>query len=182
MCIRDRSTGGEPTDHARSQMPKVVKPRKRVQRLANAAAQSVGLQYGVAEEASEQKKDAVLSRGQKRRQEKRERVMRKFTMKHPKDQDGEEFGYFGALASSIDDVEAAMKPSTKPTVMTKKKKTTMLQAEMVQFSSVLSHPSFQANPLDTLQLHLQSVVSARNVQRQEDKGKGSKGKSQAKAQ
>lgn len=48
-----------------------------------------------------------------------------FTMKHPKDQDGEAFGYMGALASSIEDV-ASTKQQVKPAVMTQKKKTQLL--------------------------------------------------------
>merc|ERR1711865_302652 len=152
------------------EMPKVAKARKSKQRLATAAASSVGLSTGadLTSEAKKAEDDSKLSRGQRKRQEKRMRVLQKLTMTKPVDEDPDALGQYGALAASINDV-AASKHGAKPAVMTKKKKNILIQQECTQFGNVLSHPSFQDNPLATLQTHLQSVIGGRKARQEKER-------------
>merc|ERR1711865_658645 len=155
------------------EMPKVAKARKSKQRLATAAASSVGLSTGadLTSEAKKAEDDSKLSRGQRKRQEKRMRVLQKLTMTKPVDEDPDALGQYGALAASIDDVAASKHGASKPAGMTKKKKNKLIQQECTQFGNVLSPPSFQDNPLATLQAHLQAVADVRKARQEKEKDK-----------
>merc|ERR1712086_222018 len=74
-------------------------------------------------------------------------------------------------SASIDDVAASRGGASKPAVMTKKKKNKLIQQECTQFGNVLSHPSFQDNPLATLQAHLQAVADVRKARQEKEKEK-----------
>ena len=69
-------------------------------------------------------------------------------------------------AGAIDDVSAAQKTefkkAAKPQKITKKNKQAVMMAEMAQFQQVLSHKGFVADPLSTINSHLETTVKIRN--------------------
>jgi len=76
-------------------------------------------------------------------------------------------GNIAALAGAIEDVSAAQlkgmkKAAAKPKKMTKKNKALVMAAEMQQFQNVLQHQGFQADPLATINSHLETTVKIRN--------------------
>ena len=44
--------------------------------------------------------------------------------------------------------------------MTKKNRQRITNVEIAQFQAVLKHPAFQANPLGTIQDHLENTIKA----------------------
>ncbi|RHY33537.1 hypothetical protein DYB32_002055 [Aphanomyces invadans] len=135
----------------------------------------------------EDKEDAAisaLSRGQRKRQKRRDAFNKKMGMversilQKKKEAKKESDGMFGDLddlqqslfsetMSSTTATDAAPKA---PTKLTGKQKKRLAIHELGHLKAVHSHPSFQANPFAAIQMHLQNtVVAAQAVSNPNDK-------------
>jgi Ribosome biogenesis protein SLX9 len=109
-----------------------------------------------------------LSRGQRKRQQKREQYLRREQLVlsclklKPKSSHFDGMNEMKqALLTSLDDKPAAAKPPPPRNLLRSQKSRQVLMAkEIAQLGLVLQHPAFQANPWDTLQQHLTNSTAA----------------------
>lgn len=127
-------------------------------------------------------KNGSLSRGQRKRQAKREQYLRKEKMimsslqLQKEDEQKKRIDGLDALKEAL--METATKGSegeqataanrkAAPTITTNKAKQEILSSELNHMSLVLQHPSFQANPFEALQEHLRNSLAKQGKEQQE---------------
>eukprot|EP00747_Dinoflagellata_sp_TGD_P031007 gnl/TRDRNA2_/TRDRNA2_135010_c0_seq1.p1 gnl/TRDRNA2_/TRDRNA2_135010_c0~~gnl/TRDRNA2_/TRDRNA2_135010_c0_seq1.p1 ORF type:complete len:228 (-),score=78.30 gnl/TRDRNA2_/TRDRNA2_135010_c0_seq1:143-826(-) len=152
-------------------MPKVRRERTKYHDLAPPLVPPPrDAEDGDAEEDDDEEAEgeAKLSRGQKKRRERRESFMKKFEFvnyvqkQEQAKRDGIGLGDLGVLADGIDEV--AREPETsRPTASTKrpqgrKGKKEADEREMAQYQQVLNFGAFQKDPLGTLEQHLRNSL------------------------
>mmetsp|Transcript_12466 Transcript_12466/g.24728 ORF Transcript_12466/g.24728 Transcript_12466/m.24728 type:complete len:171 (+) Transcript_12466:57-569(+) len=110
----------------------------------------------------------ALSRGQRKRLAKKVAAERKKTLageglKTNLKLKAGTLGDLESLSRSLAAAESSSKSQEKAAPnrvmkMTKKNRKRVLVAEVANFQAVLSHPAFQANPMSTIQSHLQNSI------------------------
>ena len=124
-----------------------------------------------------------LSRGQRKRQAKREQYLKKEKMilsslqlkkedEQKKRIDGldalkEALMETAAKSSAGTDKSTESKTKPAPTVTSNKAKQQILSSELNHMSLVLQHPSFQSNPFEALQEHLRNSLAKQGKEQQE---------------
>eukprot|EP00743_Colponemidia_sp_Colp-15_P005883 GILK01006324.1.p1 GENE.GILK01006324.1~~GILK01006324.1.p1 ORF type:complete len:169 (-),score=32.43 GILK01006324.1:615-1121(-) len=117
-----------------------------------------------------------LTRGQRRRRERRDRFLKKLdfasyvqnmqqqsTLKKTK----KPLGDLSSLTTSLSDLNAEFEKAKQekqkklqPKGLSQKRKQHILLREVQQFQSVLSHPVFQSNPFGAIREHLNNTLQA----------------------
>ncbi|OQR96103.1 hypothetical protein ACHHYP_17001 [Achlya hypogyna] len=119
--------------------------------------------------------EAHLSRGQRKRQKRRDAFLKKMGMVQRTVAEKEKAakkttdGMFGDLeelqkslfSAEVAPVEAEVAPKT-VSKMTGKQKKRMAMQELGHLKAVQTHPAFQSNPFAAIQMHLQNTVVREN--------------------
>jgi hypothetical protein len=165
-------------------MPKVSKVGKFRQTAAGAAAESSPATKSVGDDANDNDNDKQLSRGQRKRQAKKDQYQRRqklvlssLQLQHEEDQkkriDGLDALKKALLQSTATDGDnPAVAPATDAPahsmLKTNKNKKELTAREVTHFGLVLEHPSFQSNPFATIKEHLKNTLalSAQDVRAQ----------------
>ena len=143
-------------------MPKAKKPRSAVKSRTNADPMAAKGPTGTVDARS-------LSRGQRKRQAKREALQKRKTLSSlvPASAKGKVLDDFGTLSAALETAAAArskvaaqqaassQKPSSR---VSQKRRQRIAALETGQLSAVLAHPAFQSDPFAAIQEHLKNTV------------------------
>ena len=124
--------------------------------------------------------ESLLSRGQRKRQAKRDQYLRKekmilLSLQLQKEQDQKKRmdGLDALKEALLETVQES--PTTKPAttsltqnvvVKSNKAKQRLASSELVHMSLVLQHPVFQSNPFETIQAHLRNTLAPQGKQQE----------------
>mmetsp|Transcript_45108 Transcript_45108/g.79374 ORF Transcript_45108/g.79374 Transcript_45108/m.79374 type:complete len:190 (-) Transcript_45108:85-654(-) len=127
----------------------------------------------------------AVSRGQRKRQKRRENFMRKFefvnfVQKQEQARRDGGLANLGEMAGSLDEVLAAgaQQQSSASRPLSRKAKTASDEREMAQYSGVLGYQAFKQDPLGALEQHLRNSIQR---QKENDAGSGDAAPSSASA-
>ena len=142
-------------------MPKAKKPRSAAKSRTNADPMAAKGPTGTVDARS-------LSRGQRKRQAKREALQKRKTLSSlvPASAKGKVLDDFGTLSAALETAAARSKvaaqqaaSSQKPSSRVSQKRRQRIAAlETGQLSAVLAHPAFQSDPFAAIQEHLKNTV------------------------
>ena len=177
-------------------MPKVSKAGKFRQTAALLASAS----DGSSDKKTESKKTDNLSRGQRKRQAKREQylqrekmVLSSLSLKRKQEQTKRIDG-LDSLKEALLETQTEQTTASSPTQKSKKlhipfslksnkSRQTLVAKETTQLKLVMEHPSFQADPFATMRLHLQNTIAndpEKKQQQQKERIRERKDKQEAK--
>jgi hypothetical protein len=135
-----------------------------------------------------------LSRGQRKRLQKREQYLQKEKMilsslklKRQEEQKKQIDGMDAIRSALLDTVvdkedEAPASTSTAPIIKSNKAKQNLVQKEVAHMNLVLQHPAFQADPFATIREHLQNTMAQTASQRQKETARQLKERNEKKEQ
>ena len=132
-----------------------------------------------ATETTTNKDTTALSRGQRKRQAKRDQYLRKETMilkslkLHKEEEQKKRIDGLDALKEALMETAKASldKAETReekrqPSITSNKAKQQILASELNHMSLVLQHPSFQQNPFEAMQAHLRNTLAKQGKEQQ----------------
>lgn len=136
-----------------------------------------------------------LSRGQRKRLQKREQYLQKEKMilstlklKRQEEQKNQIDGMDAIRSALLDTVEAKEAetetpvPITAPLIKSNKSKQSLVQKEVAHLNLVRQHPAFQADPFATIREHLQNTMAQTAPQRQKETARQWKERNEKKEQ